>query len=353
MKRFFTKKPFILLFIAFTSLLLAFYLIPISLPIVTAFITALFLEPLNNKLQQKLAIKHRWSAALVFIGFILVFLVSIYFLTTKVITDAVQFIRQAPGYINDVSQIWSDYEARMETASAGLPQAFVEQAGFQINKLLNRLREELGGLISIQQLSAFITLLPNYLVSLLVYFIALILFMLDLPDLRRRIYSCLSDSTADKVRYMSSRMSFVIIGFLKAQFFMSVLIFLVALVGLLMIHPETALFTAFIIWIMDFIPIIGSVMILGPWSLFNLLTGDIVLAAKLAILGVVIIIIRRTVEPKVMGSQIGLSSLTTLISMYIGWQLLGIFGFLIGPFLLIAINSASEAGLFKLERKGM
>lgn len=112
-----------------------------------------------------------------------------------------------------------------------------------------------------------------------------------------------------------------------------------------------ALIMSIIIWIIDFIPIIGSIVILGPWALFHLLTGDLAMGTQLAILAAVLLIIRRTVEPKVMGTHIGLSPLATLIAMYLGLKLIGILGFIIGPLLVIAFNSAKEAGLIRMNFK--
>jgi sporulation integral membrane protein YtvI len=347
-----TKKSVSILIIGVIIICIAFFILPVSLPIVLAFITALFLEPLNKMLTKRLPMKHKLSVIVVFLGFLLLLVISIYFLTTHVVTQAIEFVRQTPEYVNEVNDIWRQYESKMQNASASLPDNFVEEVSSQVDNILYHIKNDFGNLIDIKKVSSFIALLPNYLISFIVYLIALFLFMLDLPAIRNRLYFHLSDKTARKVGFMSSRLSFVIFGFLKAQFFVSVLIFLVTLVGLLMIKPETALFTALIIWLFDFIPIIGAIIILGPWTLFNFLTGDIVIATKLAILTGLIIIIRRTVEPKVMGSQIGLSPLTTLISMYLGWQLIGLIGFLIGPFLLISFYSAREAGLLKVEIKG-
>jgi predicted PurR-regulated permease PerM len=73
--------------------------------------------------------------------------------------------------------------------------------------------------------------------------------------------------------------------------------------------------------------------------------------SKLLILAAVLLIIRRTVEPKVMGKHIGLSPLATLIAMYLGLMLFGVIGFIIGPLLVIAFTSAKEAGIIKLNFK--
>ena len=78
------------------------------------------------------------------------------------------------------------------------------------------------------------------------------------------------------------------------------------------------------------------------------ISGDIATGTQLAILAAILLIIRRTVEPKVMGSQIGLSPLPTLIAMFIGLKLFGFLGFFIGPLAVILFTTAREAGIIKM-----
>src|SRR5699024_1005033 len=142
---------------------------------------------------------------------------------------------------------------------------------------------------------------PQYLISFLVYLIALVLFMFELPVLKSKVYSLFTKDTAEKVSYMNARLTDVIVGFFKAQFLVSIIIFIVSLVGLFLIAPEVAIIMSIIIWIIDLIPIIGSIIILGPWSIIMFLAGDTEMGIQLAILAVILLGIRRTVEPKVMG----------------------------------------------------
>src|SRR5690606_13800018 len=106
-----------------------------------------------------------------------------------------------------------------------------------------------------------------------------------------------------------------------------------------------------VIWIIDIIPILGSIIILAPWSLYQYVSGDIALGTKLAILAAILMVVRRTVEPKVMGNQIGLSPLPPLIGMFVGLKLFGVFGLFIGPMIVILFNTAREAGIIKLNFK--
>lgn len=348
---FFTKRFFIWLIGLILIGTLFYFILPVSVPLIVAFITALMLEPLVKLLQGKLNIKRRISVMIVFIAFVLFIGLTGYFITTKVITEAIKLVENAPEYVNEINNAWLDAEEKFTRAAEDLPKDVVDEISNQVQTFLNKTKTELVAYVSIDNVKALLTNIPNYLVSFLVYLIALFLFLIDLPRLRRGAYNHLTEKTADKVSFMTSRLSYVVLGFFKAQFLVSLIIFFVSLVGLLIIAPDIALVMALVLWIIDFIPIIGSIVILGPWALFHLLTGDVVLGTKLAVLAAVLLIIRRTVEPKVMGTHIGLSPLSTLIAMYLGLKLLGILGFIIGPLILIAFNSAKEAGLIKMDFK--
>ncbi|UII57280.1 sporulation integral membrane protein YtvI [Cytobacillus spongiae] len=351
MSGFFKKRTFFI-FIGIALIATLFYLIiPVSIPLILAFISALFLEPLVKLLKSKAKINRSLSVLIIFLIFVLFIGVSGYFITTKVITEAIKLVENSPSYINEITKAWLSGEEKLTNAAKDLPKDVVDEISNQVQSFLNKTKDELVAYVNIDNLKAILTNIPNYLVSFLVYLIALFLFLSDLPRLREGMYKLLTEQTADKVNFMTSRLSYVIFGFFKAQFLVSVIIFIVSLIGLLFISPEIALIMSFIIWVIDFIPIIGSIVILGPWALFHLLTGDIVLGTQLSVLAAVLLIIRRTVEPKVMGSHIGLSPLSTLIAMYLGLKLLGILGFIIGPLLLIAFNSAKEAGIIKLNFK--
>lgn len=351
MTSFFTKRMAMIVLIVILVAALLYFILPVSVPLIVAFVTALFLHPIVKWLRRKTNLNQQLAVLIVFLLFLLFIGVSGYFVTTKVITEIIRLVENAPMYINEITKAWLNIEKDFANAAKDMPKEVVTEISQQIQSFLNKTRNDLVAYVNIDNVKSLLTNIPNYLVSFLVYLIALFLFLLELPRLRDGMYSFLKEKTAQKVQFMTSRLSFVIFGFFKAQFLVSIIIFIVSLIGLLFIKPEIALIMALILWLIDFIPIIGSIVILGPWALFHLITGDISLGTQLAVLAAVLLIIRRTVEPKVMGSHIGLSPLATLIAMYLGLKILGILGFVIGPLLLIAFNSAKEAGIIKMNFK--
>ncbi|WP_050614660.1 sporulation integral membrane protein YtvI [Bacillus testis] len=347
MKRIFTKQRIITLAVLALIAILCYYILPVSIPLIAALATSLLLAPLVTLLQIKFSFNQKLSVMLVFLLFISCIGISGFIVTTKVITEAAQIIEKAPQYVQEINREWKIIEQDIIDASENLPKAIKEAVSNQVQTSFDYITNELGSLLTIEKATNFVKAIPSYMVSFVVYLIALFLFLIDLPKLKAGMYSLLKDQTADKVRYMNKRLSNVVFGFLKAQFLVSIIIFIAALIGLIFIKPEIALVMALVIWIIDLIPIIGSIVVLAPWSVFDMITGNTESGTQLAILALILLVIRRTVEPKVMGNHIGLSPLATLIAMYIGLKLFGLLGFIIGPLILIAFTAAKEAGLIQ------
>ncbi|MEK3887093.1 sporulation integral membrane protein YtvI [Bacillus sp. FSL K6-3431] len=348
---FLTRKHIIIFFLILVLVLLSWYILPVSVPLIAAIITAILLDTVVVWAELKLKIKRQLAVIITFTIFTLILGASGFFLATKVIGEGIKLIEDSPTYINNLTIMWKNIDIYFQNAAIDFPQEMVTAVTEEVNDFFESFVKGLKQYINIENISALLSYIPNYLVSFLVYLIALFMFMIDLPRIRSGFHRYLSEKTAAKVNFMTSRLSSVVLGFFKAQFLVSIIIFIAAFIGLLIIQPKVAIVMALVIWIIDLIPIIGSIVILAPWSLYHFFTGDIALGTKLAILAIILLLIRRIVEPKVMGTHMGLSPLATLISMYIGLKLLGVLGLILGPLLLILFKSAKEAELIKVNFK--
>ncbi|UOQ43160.1 sporulation integral membrane protein YtvI [Halobacillus salinarum] len=347
MFRYLTKRQWILLLLSILLLIIAYFILPVSIPLLVAFVTALFLNPAVRWMQFRFRINRKISVTIVFLLFLIMLGLLGAYAVTRIVTQVVEIADHAPTYVNQINEVFIHWQNNMNSFTQNMPDEFVDKLTSEISNAVDKTTATISEKLQLSNIAAIATTIPRYLVSFLVYLIALFLFMLELPRLRDKMHQNFTEATSEKVKFMNARLSYVVFGFLKAQFLVSIIIFIVSLIGLLWIEPEVAIMMSLIIWLIDFIPIIGSIVILGPWSVYMLLAGEISMGIKLGILAVVLLAIRRTVEPKVMGRHIGLSPLATLIAMYLGLQLIGLMGFILGPLVVIAFNSAKEAGIIK------
>lgn len=343
------KRAIIAILLLLVGALLYFYL-SVFMPIILSFFTALMIEPLVNGTKKHLRLKSRLPAVIIVFSLFVIFIATSFYLAiTKLVNEAIKFAYRLPYYVKDITVFIDQTIADLNQAVAGLPPVIILEISKQSTEFINK-----GESITestIQLLATWAQGIPNLIVVTIIYLISLFLISLDLPKLRENFYNHFAEENAKRVKYMSHRLGYVFVGFFKAQFLVSIVIFIVSYIGLRFIYPEKALLMSIVLWIIDFIPFIGSIVILAPWALFEIISKDPSTGFQLLILAGVLLVLRRTLEPMIMGDQIGLSALSTLLSIYLGLYFLGFVGLIAGPLLLIAIKSAIEAGVIKTDFK--
>ena len=110
--------------------------------------------------------------------------------------------------------------------------------------------------------------------------------------------------------------------------------------GFLLLRVQYAPLWAMVVSLVDALPILGTGTILVPWSLVCLVQHDTARALGLLGLYAATAVTRSTLEPKLLGRQLGLDPLVTLISLYVGFRLWGIVGMMLGPLLVITVISS-------------
>ena len=89
---------------------------------------------------------------------------------------------------------------------------------------------------------------------------------------------------------------------------------------------ENALLKAGLIAVLDIMPILGTGGIMIPWAVICLVQGYTTLGVELLIIYTIVTLIRNYVEPKIVGTQLGLHPIITLVTMFIGLRIFGFWG---------------------------
>ncbi len=124
--------------------------------------------------------------------------------------------------------------------------------------------------------------------------------------------------------------------------------FIELLLGLSLAGIKYPLIISFIIAVLDILPVIGTGTVLIPWAAVNFLTSNSSQGIKILVLYIIITVVRNIIEPKIIGSQIGLFPLVTLISMYLGIKLFGFSGIFTLPLITIVLVQLQRSGVIKL-----
>ncbi|KGX93380.1 membrane protein [Pontibacillus halophilus JSM 076056 = DSM 19796] len=138
-----------------------------------------------------------------------------------------------------------------------------------------------------------------------------------------------------------------LVGFIRAQFTLISITAFIVLLGLVILRVEYAITIAVITGIVDLLPYLGTGLIFIPWMLYMFFTGNYFMTIGLAILYIIVIVQRQMMEPKVLSSNIGIDPLATLLALFVGYKLIGFLGLLVGPVVLVFINTLHQAKLFE------
>lgn len=133
-----------------------------------------------------------------------------------------------------------------------------------------------------------------------------------------------------------------LVGWLKAQLKLSGVCFAILSAGLLLLRVPYALLWAVLIAIVDAVPVLGTGTVLLPWSLICLIQGESARAVGLVGIYAVTFLSRSALEPRLVGKQLGLDPLVTLLCLYVGYQLWGIGGMLLSPLLSVAAKELAN-----------
>ncbi|MDF1549764.1 MAG: AI-2E family transporter [Bacteroidales bacterium] len=133
--------------------------------------------------------------------------------------------------------------------------------------------------------------------------------------------------------------------YLVLKTIVSVLTGLLSYITLLIIGVEAPLFWAFIIFLLNYIPTIGSLLGTTFPAIFALLQfGDLVpFVAVLIVVGIIQVVIGNIVEPKIMGDSLNISSLVVILTLSFWGSIWGITGMILSvPITVIMIIVFAE-----------
>lgn len=157
-----------------------------------------------------------------------------------------------------------------------------------------------------------------------------------LPTIRSWITARLSRERIRKFLDGLRRLKTAIFAWIRAQLKLMGITFLILTMGLVLLRVPYAPVWAAVVALVDILPVLGTGTVLLPWALVSFLQADTVRAVGLLSVYAVISLTRSIMEPKLVGSQLGLDPLATLAALYAGYKLWGFGGMILAPVLAVA-----------------
>ena len=107
--------------------------------------------------------------------------------------------------------------------------------------------------------------------------------------------------------------------------------------GFLILRIESAFLIALLVAMLDVLPLIGVGTVLVPWSVFQILFGSTPCGIGLIVLFLLNEIVRQFAEPRIVGRNLGLHPVVSLLLLYVGYSTLGFAGLLLTPLVSVIL----------------
>lgn len=310
------------------------YLLPIMVPFIIAFIVAALMEyPAKAIAKNNAKTEKRLAILFTAIFYILCFW-GIFSLGAKIAQSVASFVSTLPStYSNVIQPALEEFFLWLEERVATVDGNF---AG-QIDSAFVNLSSNMGSYISnfsVQALGAVstgVTSIPGLIVQVVVTVVATFFMVSDYRGMFAFFQEALPAHQYEKLKHGLLYARNVLGIYARSYVLLFLLTFVELGIGLTILRIPYSVLVALIIAILDILPILGTGTVLLPWSVILFVIGNVPLGLGILILYLVITAIRNTVEPKLVGKQIGLHPLATLISMYVGLKLFGLLGMIILP----------------------
>ncbi|OJF17454.1 MAG: sporulation integral membrane protein YtvI [Bacillaceae bacterium G1] len=321
-----------------------YFIFPYLLPFLIALLLAVLIEPLVQAVQ-KTGIRSRIAATWIVLGGLGLFLgLVIYFSFTRIFVELVAIYEKSPYYLTEVENWVSDWLAY-------IPPETLETLQRQVTSSFSNWLSNSSVLLG-RSASAFVNFasaLPGMIILSLLTFLAFVLISMHLPQLKAQFYQWFAPESHEKLDIILRELNRGIIGYIRGQVLIAVVIFAMTFVGLLLLRVPYALAIAAVIAVVDFLPFLGSGLVLLPWAVWALFKHELFFGIGLIVVYVAITLLRRIIEPKVLGDSLGISTLAVLLSMVLGFSFMGVLGLLVGPAVAVVLKAFRKAGFFQFQ----
>jgi sporulation integral membrane protein YtvI len=311
-------------------------------PFVVAFVLSLLIEPIV-KLFQKLKLGRGFSVFLSIILFVGGLIAISIFSVTRIVLELIKLYERLPNYYEEVYNFIASFIQQITDLYMQLPPQILSITQDVLKTVFAKLTALLSSTTTF--LINIVTTLPTTLVFFLITLIATFFMTKDKYMIKDFVFRQLPPSWGSKLTSLKNDLFLALFKFLKAECIILSITFTESFIGLSIIGIDYAFTLALIIAIFDILPVLGTGGIYVPWAIVNLIRGNYVLGISLLFLYGFITVVRYMIEPKIVGSQLGIHPVVTLMSMFAGLKLIGAAGLILGPTAVVALKACQHAGI--------
>lgn len=332
-------------FIICMALIVCKYLVPILLPFIISFIMASVLVIPAKKLAGKDNKARRFCAIMVGIAFFALLFWGIAFLGVALMDWFLGFLEFIPRLYQEeilplLNFLYLEATERLTFAEPELTE--------KINGVFQNFVGNIGNFISsfsmnaIKAVTSGIAGIPGLIIKLILMIISCFFFLLDYDKVMAFFFSLIPKGKEKAFETVKWYVTNTLLVYIRSYSLLFLMTYVELALGFQILGIPYAPIIGLMVAVFDILPVLGTGGILLPWTVVLLVMKNIPMGIGMFVLYLIITIIRNTMEPKLVGKQIGLHPLATMISLYVGLKVIGFWGMLIFPTTLAVLSSMKK-----------
>ncbi len=321
------------------------------MPFIIGFIIALMVQPAALGLSKLTKINRKLSGILVLILAYALVIFIVWIVGSRIVGSLQDLFTKLPSYYdNSILPFLNNTVAMFESLAARISPQTLSQIYEMIENASDSIR---GYIISFSSgmlsgIAGITTRIPFYFISFIFTILASVFISMDYKNIvsfiKRQFTPRMREFLGDTKRHIGN----TALGYLRAYAIIWIMTFTELSIGLSLLKIENAIGIAALIAVADILPVLGTGTVVIPWAIIALFTQNYFLAIGLVVLYLVVMVVRNFAEPKIVGDQLGLHPLVTLMAIYLGYLLMGVLGMIALPVITNIISGLQRMGKIKI-----
>ncbi len=293
----------------------------------------------NNKIRTRSGQKGFMAGGILF-GIILIVALIIVGLGTFLISKARTFVQNADFWTESISHLIEGFSAEIEEffqLQRGTVERWISDRVAELRECVARSGDGLltGSL-------RYLSVAGRAGTFVVVSFICVVLFAREIEGWQQGLLNLAAiepaiDHILSIILRIGKKLGRMIKTYLKTQTIILLCISITATVGLYLGGTTEAWFYGILAGFMDFLPFIGTGIVLIPIGVMSFLKGNTGSGVIILVTYFMCVIIREFLEPRLLGNGLKFSPVAILLSVYAGVIYYGIGGVILGPVTLLIL----------------
>ena len=322
-----------------TCYLVTRYVLSLFTPFIAAFLLAAIIDPVVELLTKRFRFRRGVCTSVSLLLVFVLLSVGIALMVVRIVLEVQDLYRALPLFNMSLEEILGKAILRIENVTKDLPDSVIEA----VRRAQSRLYAGLEGLLL--GVTGVIMSLPRVSINVIVSFFAAFFISRDKTELSQYMANLAPMKWRERATQARAGLISALLGFIRAYLILITVTTVVSIVGFTIAKIRYAWILGIIAGILDLIPLVGPGLLYVPLIIFYLAVRQFHQAIVIAVLMAIQFFVRKGIEPKVLGSSLGIHPLSVLVSMYLGYRLLGAVGMFVGPLIAVILKVMVKVGI--------